>query len=545
MVKVNVKWGKEKFPDVEIDVTAPVELLKAQLFALTSVPVDRQKIMGVKGGTLKDDADLSTLGIKEGMTLMLMGSAEAVPEAPPVATVFAEDMPAIEVAAMGTDNPGGLSNLGNTCYLNSTLQCMKAIPEVSSSLKLYNGAGGPAEDSFVLAMRAIITELERSNAAREVRPQNFVQTFHEAFPVFAQRTPDGHPMQQDAEECWSTIVNALSQRMQLAVDGTNPRIAPTATVPVLPRMTALKRNLGDMLFGIEYESSYKCLEGDEAYTKREGVRSIPCHISEKTAHLYTALDVNLDETVEKRSEVLGRDAAYSKRSRLARLPPIFAVQFVRFAFRKDTNKRAKILRTVSFPPMLDVRNLCTAQLQASIAAHCTLLEQERDAKAGIAKAPAAATAGADGDAPMPIAPPPAPPAGAAPASAGAGSSGEPMIIEPLEPPKSKDELSKLATDAEGAECHDNKTGRYELFAIITHQGRTAEGGHYVAWIKKSAKKWLVFDDETVAEVDAERIKELYGGGDWHMAYICLYRKMDTLTLDEEPKEKLELKPIVR
>ena len=35
---------------------------------------------------------------------------------------------------------------------------------------------------------------------------------------------------------------------------------------------------------------------------------------------------------------------------------------------------------------------------------------------------------------------------------------------------------------EGAGC-DNKTGRYELFAIITHQSR-AEGGHYVAWIKK-------------------------------------------------------------
>ena len=36
---------------------------------------------------------------------------------------------------------------------------------------------------------------------------------------------------------------------------------------------------------------------------------------------------------------------------------------------------------------------------------------------------------------------------------------------------------------EGAGC-DNKTGRYELFASITHQGRTAEGGHYVAWVKK-------------------------------------------------------------
>jgi hypothetical protein len=32
------------------------------------------------------------------------------------------------------------------------------------------------------------------------------------------------------------------------------------------------------------------------------------------------------------------------------------------------------------------------------------------------------------------------------------------------------------------------------------------------------------------QVDAERIKELYGGGDWHMAYLCLYRKMESLRL---------------
>ena len=41
----------------------------------------------------------------------------------------------------------------------------------------------------------------------------------------------------------------------------------------------------------------------------------------------------------------------------------------------------------------------------------------------------------------------------------------------------------------------------------------------MAWVKKDHKKWLVFDDETVAEVDSERIKELHGGGDWHMAYM--------------------------
>ena len=38
--------------------------------------------MGVKGGAIKDDADISTLGIKAGQNIMLMGSAESVPEPP-------------------------------------------------------------------------------------------------------------------------------------------------------------------------------------------------------------------------------------------------------------------------------------------------------------------------------------------------------------------------------------------------------------------------------------------------------------------------------
>ena len=61
--------------------------------------------------------------------------------------------------------------------------------------------------------------------------------------------------------------------------------------------------------------------------------------------------------------------------------------------------------------------------------------------------------------------------------------------------------------------------RYPVRYPVRFQGRTAEGGHYVAWVKKDHKKWLVFDDGTVAEVDSERIKELHGGGDWHMAYM--------------------------
>ncbi len=52
LVAVNVKWGKEKFPDVEVDTDESPELFKAQLFALSGVAPDRQKVM-VKGAVIK------------------------------------------------------------------------------------------------------------------------------------------------------------------------------------------------------------------------------------------------------------------------------------------------------------------------------------------------------------------------------------------------------------------------------------------------------------------------------------------------------------
>ena len=52
---VQVKWQRGMYP-VEIDTDQPPALFKMQLFSLTGVPPERQKIM-VKGGTLKDDSD--------------------------------------------------------------------------------------------------------------------------------------------------------------------------------------------------------------------------------------------------------------------------------------------------------------------------------------------------------------------------------------------------------------------------------------------------------------------------------------------------------
>ena len=52
MLLVNVKWGKEKFTDIEVNTDEPPVVFKAQLFALSGVQPDRQKVM-MKGVTLK------------------------------------------------------------------------------------------------------------------------------------------------------------------------------------------------------------------------------------------------------------------------------------------------------------------------------------------------------------------------------------------------------------------------------------------------------------------------------------------------------------
>lgn len=54
LIKVKVKWGKENFPNIEVNTDEEPILFKAQLFALTGVQPERQKIL-CKGISLKDD----------------------------------------------------------------------------------------------------------------------------------------------------------------------------------------------------------------------------------------------------------------------------------------------------------------------------------------------------------------------------------------------------------------------------------------------------------------------------------------------------------
>ncbi|KAF5179399.1 Ubiquitin carboxyl-terminal hydrolase [Thalictrum thalictroides] len=474
MPTVSVKWQKEVFPAVEIDTSQPPLVFKCQLYDLTGVPPERQKIM-VKGGLLKDDADWSTVGLKEGQKLMMMGTADEILKAPEKATVFMEDLPEAE-QAVAVGHTAGLFNLGNTCYMNSTIQCLHSVPELKSALTKYPGRTNELDQTthlLTVATRELFNDLDRS--VQPVSPIRFLAELRKKYPQFAQMH-NGAYMQQDAEECWTQLMYTLSQSLTVSDSREN--------------IKTVKE-----LFGIDLVSRVHCAESSEESSESESVYQLKCHISHEVNHLHEGLKHGLKTELEKVSPSLGRTAVYTKESRINDLPRYLTVQFVRFFWKRESSQKAKILRKVDYPLELDVYDLCSDELRKKLEGPRQILREEEGKKLGLK-----------------------------PSDKSSGSKDTDVKMTDAEgAPNGSGETSN-ATSQEGVPAKNERlTGIYDLVAVLTHKGRSADSGHYVAWVKQENGEWIQFDDQNPIPQRQEDITKLSGGGDWHMAYICMYK----------------------
>jgi ubiquitin carboxyl-terminal hydrolase 14 len=108
--------------------------------------------------------------------------------------------------------PTGLANLGNTCYLNSSIQCLKRIDEFKDFF-LNNQISNTQTPEGKLAyfMQSLIKQLERKGESFE--PYEFVRIFMQIFPQFAEKTSTGVFKQQDADECFQNLLSYLEMVM--------------------------------------------------------------------------------------------------------------------------------------------------------------------------------------------------------------------------------------------------------------------------------------------------------------------------------------------
>ncbi|GBC39388.2 ubiquitin carboxyl-terminal hydrolase 14 isoform X2 [Rhizophagus irregularis DAOM 181602=DAOM 197198] len=379
--------------------------------------------------------------------------------------------------------PFGLQNLGNTGYMNSTLQCLRVIPEMQESLNRFT-SGSSVADKLTTSLRDLYNNLNQ--ATESVVPLHFLQLFRSVFPQFAQNTADGF-MQQDAEECWTQIISILKQ----------------ANIPIPSQhssdgekvSSSTEESFIDHYMTGEFTSTLKCLEAPEEgeIVIKENFTKLNCHISILVNYVQHGIMMGLDEKIEKNSPTLRRMAIYDKTTRISRLPSYLTVQFVRFFWKSDRRVKSKILRKVKFPMELDATDFCTDELKNKILPLKNRLQELEKERKGSKESTQFAVNNNVQDT--------------------VTDSKNNEIVE---------EIKKLIDPELNKDIGANVSGLYELCAVLTHIGRSAESGNYIGWVRKeNSEDWIQYDDDKVSIVSQEDILKLDGGGDWHIAYMLL------------------------
>ncbi|GEQ71711.1 hypothetical protein JCM33374_g5397 [Metschnikowia sp. JCM 33374] len=460
-----------KLHEINLEDTSTGSELKQKIWEQTQIPSNRQKIL-IKGGKLTDDVVISSLGLNLKSPIMVLGTPDKdLPTGNSQKPVFLEELNDKQLAKVSHE-PSGLQNLGNTCYLNSSLQTIFSMKDVCKKIQTYGGTGNP----LVKSLKSLFDSMSKKQ--ENVAPMVALMQFRNQFPQFAEQEM-GIYKQQDAEEAFSQLLNSLGSVLEI-----------------------------DDLLRITYKVSSKDMSSTEESESTEIGFKLNCYIDIKTNFLRDGILNGLKDTIEKYNESLQVNTEHQLTKTITRLPKYLTVHFVRFFWRKDTKKKSKILRKVSFPFELDLAEMLDESIKAdkvSVRDKLRAIEKDnadlvRDFK-----------------------------------KAKRDTSLTPQQQQEEEEMKVASIISKFKDDFAGIlpktvdldNATENPSSVYELATVITHSGISADSGHYQAFSRDEndldGNAWWRFDDNKVSTVNREKIESLAGGGESDSALILLYK----------------------
>lgn len=473
--KISIKNAGKTY-DIELPAGAKGSDFKQKIQELTQIPVERQKIL-IKGGKLTDDADIAELKSKQKMPIMVLGTPDKdLPQQPAVKQVFLEDLNANQLATVSHE-PSGLVNLGNTCYLNSSLQTLFHNEDIVTRVQKYT----PLESSknpLVTSLKGIFQAMQKRQ--EDVNPTFFLMQFRSQFPQFAEQD-HGFYKQQDAEEAYSQLLTVLGSALHT-----------------------------DDFLRVDFKTVTKCLALPEEPEKVgfETASKLNCHIDLNVNFLRDGLKNGLKDSLEKYNDTLNSNTEYQVTKTITRLPKYLTVHFVRFFWRRDTQKKSKILRRVQFPFELDVAEFLDDSIKSDkVGVRDQLRKIEKDHEEVVRdfkklKKDVAMTPQQQQE--------------------------EEEIKLALLRSKFTDEYKSILPSGYDLDATtENPSSVYELTTLITHQGSSADSGHYQSFVKDTndldGDRWWRFNDNKVSTVLRDKIEGFAGGGESDSALILIYK----------------------
>jgi ubiquitin carboxyl-terminal hydrolase 14 len=247
---------------------------------------------------------------------------------------------------------------------------------------------------------------------------------------------------------------------------------------------------------------------------------------------------------------------------MAELPPFLFIQMARFGYKAKNElsgvdaTRVKHVRKCAFSPTLDVFDYCSPEMQDVLKVG-RLKSQQKKEEEDARKARIIANIGSNST---------------DNSTEGLNETVVPPSMAGI--PEGPEWRKEVVSNPDNKPLKDYSTGTYELVGIVSHKGRSAEGGHYVSWVRakkaadlndeddgpqggsatsasaptmkkskpKTAKSseedtWYCYDDEEVTSHPYKNICglsiDLQGGrADTPIAYVLLYKRVPCIMPDD-------------